>query len=68
MISGDQDLSVLEPKRGVDDFYVTNAEKTQGALATGNNVLSTVKDVADKLEILNYNKIIDLDYVISTLS
>lgn len=45
--TGDQDLSGLEPKRGADDFYVTNAEKTQGALATGNTILPTVKDVAD---------------------
>lgn len=48
--TGDQDLSGLEPKRGADDFYITNAEKTQGALATGNAALDTVKKVADKAQ------------------
>ena len=48
--TGDQDLSVLEPKKGADDFYVTNAEKTQGALATGNITLDTVKKVADRTD------------------
>lgn len=40
----------IEPKRGDDDFYLTNAEKTQGALATGNSELPTVKDVADRAD------------------
>ena len=48
--TGDQDLSVLEPKKGADDFYITSAEKTQGALATGNSILPTIKDVADKAQ------------------
>lgn len=45
-----------EPKRGSDDFYVTNAEKNQGALATGNTALPTVKKVADKTDFLNKTK------------
>jgi len=50
-LDGDKSLLELgiEPKRGMDDFYVTNAEKT-GGLATGNATLTTVNKVADKAE------------------
>ena len=59
--TGDQDLSGLESKRGTDDFYVTNAEKTQGALATGNTALPTVRDVADRTDRLLVDFIIPSD-------
>lgn len=51
----------IEPKRGADDFYVTNAEKTQGALATGNSALDTVKKVADRTDRLLVNYIVPSD-------
>lgn len=35
------------PNEDVNVQHLTNAEKTQGALATGNVILPTVKDVAD---------------------
>lgn len=51
----------IEPKRGADDFYVTGAEKTQGALATGmanpspisGKDLSTVKKLAQEFDKTN---------------
>lgn len=42
------DFFVKAPPKGADDFYITSTEKTQGALATGNTTLDTVKKVADK--------------------
>lgn len=56
----DKSLSQLgiEPKKGGDDFYITNAEKNQGALTTGvtspspysNADLSTLKKLADSYD------------------
>ncbi len=43
--TSDTEISNLEPKRGTDEFYVTNAEKTQGGLATGVAELPTINDV-----------------------
>jgi len=48
--TGDQDLSRLEPKKGVDEFYITGEEKFIGALLTGNTTLTTVNQVANKAQ------------------
>lgn len=56
----------VEPKRGIDDFYITNAEKTQGALATGNATLDTVKKVADYADSLTYKLIASFNPIVGT--
>lgn len=64
--TGDQDLSGLEPKRGIDDFYVTNAEKTLGSLATGNATLTTVNQVANYVSGLTFKLIGSFTPIVGT--
>lgn len=46
------------------DFqHLTNSERFEGVLATGNAVLPTVKDVADNLELIGTNFTISLNFV-----
>ena len=54
-------------KNGNPDYlHLDYPQKFEGALATGNATLNTVKKVADYAEKIGYNKIIDLDYTVST--
>lgn len=51
----------IEPKKGVDDLYLTNAEKTQGALATGVAAFPTVKDGISRVDRLLVDFTVPLD-------
>ena len=55
---------LILPTEDVNIQHLTNAEKTQGALATGNAVLPTVKDVADRADRL----LVDFTVPINTTS
>ena len=54
----------LRDKNGNLDFqHLTNSERFEGGLATGNTILPTVKDVADNLELIGTNFTISLNFV-----